>query len=1227
MSDILQWNLRGLRPQFPELKLIINNLHPSVLCLQETKLPADKANFSVKGYSCFHHINTGNQIACGGSSIFVKNSLFHRQIPLTTDIQSVAVRVTFSKIITICSVYIPPNSNPSLNKFLDLIDQLPKPFLLVGDFNAHSPLWGNTHTDPRGKVIEDLLSKTNVCLLNDNSPTYLNSFSLNPSSLDLSLCSPEIFSDLAWSVLDDQHGSDHFPITIQISIPSKSSFPEKWNFRRADWQTFSSDCEKYLSTDCDISSYEIFYDILLNICYKHIPKTSKKPRKGNVWYTEECQKAVTAKNSAYRRFVRTGRDSDMQLFKIARARARRAVREAKQNSFKHYVSKITPETPMSKVWKMVKKLKGNYSCPTHHVSRPDGSLAETELDIANTIADTLSENSSSQNYNTNFQREKQKTEQNTLNFSTDTDEIYNHPFDIAELKTAISELNNSAEGPDEIHNEIVRHLPETSLLVLLNSFNLIWSTHTFPDSWRQATIIPIPKPGKNHTNPTNYRPIALTSCLCKVMEKLVNKRLMWVLEHNNVLSDFQCGFRKNRSTVDHLVRLETFIREAFSKGEHITGVFFDLEKAFDTTWKYGILRDLHEMGFRGHLPIFVQNFLKNRSFKTKINGTLSDPHLQEEGVPQGSILSPILFEIKINSIVNVLNANSDCSLYVDDLLVLYRTKAKMETVERQLQLQLNRLQGWADKNGFKFSPQKTVVVHFCCARKCIRNPDLYLYKKKIPVKDEVRFLGVIFDKKLSFVPHLKDLRLRCQSALNAVKVLSNPEWGGDSSTLLTLYRSLIRSKLDYASFVYGSARESYIKMLDPIHNSGLRLALGAFRTSPVDSLLAEADELPLHLRRWKLGIQYALKIKSTPENPVFDSIFNITKERKAFFAENPSKIPPFGIRIQPHLDNMELSEDEISPFKLPSSPPWKFSRPVVDLSLSRFTKSDTGAEVFREEFELTKKKYSLSTFIFSDGSKDSLAVGAAACSGESTRQKKLNPCSSIFTSEASALLLALDIVEASSERHFVICSDSLSVLKSLKSFDILNTEILPVLEKINILAQQKTIVFVWIPGHCGIDGNEKADGLAKQATRFEKHSVDPVPHSDLRYVITRGIAIQWNNYWSTLEKNKLREIMPNQAKRPDPAVFKNRKVESIFTRLRIGHSPYTHGYLLRGEPPPWCVGCDRKITIKHILIECVDFNDIRKKYIKTQSLEVLFNVTDPRNVVRFLKEIGLLAKI
>ena len=342
---------------------------------------------------------------------------------------------------------------------------------------------------------------------------------------------------------------------------------------------------------------------------------------------------------------------------------------------------------------------------------------------------------------------------------------------------------------------------------------------------------------------------------------------------NNLLSNIQCGFRQGRPTLDHLVRFETFIREGFVQNEHVVSVFFDLEKAYDTTWKYGILKDLSDMGLRGRLPIFISQFLSDRNFKVRVGSTLSDPFEQEMGVPQGSILSPTLFSIKINSLAKTLTFGTQGSLYVDDFLICYRAK-NMDNIERQLQLCLNKIEKWAAGNGFSFSTSKTVGMHFCNKRKLHLDPDLTFYGQPIKIVKETKFLGLIFDNKLSFIPHIKMLKAKCTKALDIIKVVSSADWGADRSVLLNLYRSLVRSKLDYGSIIYGSARKSYLQMLDPVHHQGLRLSLGVFRTSPIESLYVEANEPSLYNRRIKLGLQYATKLKSYPNNPAYDCVFN-----------------------------------------------------------------------------------------------------------------------------------------------------------------------------------------------------------------------------------------------------------------------------------------------------------------------------------------------------------------
>ena len=259
------------------------------------------------------------------------------------------------------------------------------------------------------------------------------------------------------------------------------------------------------------------------------------------------------------------------------------------------------------------------------------------------------------------------------------------------------------------------------------------------------------------------------------------------------------------------------------------------------------------MESKGKLTNFISNVLSDKEFNVRVNSTYSAIQEQEMGFPQGSTLSITLTRIKINCLAKVLNDNIEGSLYVGDFLICYRGK-NMNNIERQLQLCLNKIEKWAMKNRFKFSSSKNLGMHVCY--KSGLHPDhLKLYNSPIKIVSETKFLGLLFDSKLTFLSHIKMLKNKNLKALNILKFVSSTDWGADITVLLNLYRSLIRSELDYGCILYGSARPSYIKLLDTVHHQGLRLSLGAFRTSPVESLYVEANKPSLENRRVKLGMQ------------------------------------------------------------------------------------------------------------------------------------------------------------------------------------------------------------------------------------------------------------------------------------------------------------------------------------------------------------------------------------
>ena len=228
---------------------------------------------------------------------------------------------------------------------------------------------------------------------------------------------------------------------------------------------------------------------------------------------------------------------------------------------------------------MINRIKGRSNTATVKHLSVGSDIITDKTEIANTLAEQLAYNSSSNQCTDRFLKQKQKDEQKKLNFSSSNDEYYNKDFSSDELKSSLNRAHDTAEGPDSIHYQLLKHLPAESMSLILNIYNYIWQTGDFPQCWSEATVIPIPKPGKDHSDPNNYRPISLTSCVCKTLERMINDRLVWYLENNEILTDIQCGFRKRKSTLDHLVRLESFIRDAFLNKQEVVSIFFDLEKS------------------------------------------------------------------------------------------------------------------------------------------------------------------------------------------------------------------------------------------------------------------------------------------------------------------------------------------------------------------------------------------------------------------------------------------------------------------------------------------------------------------------------------------------------------------------------------------------------------------------------------------------------------------------
>ena len=1227
--SIIQWNINSFHQNRPELEHLLQN-NPAIICLQETKA---KEPLKMRGFTSYNVFSrAADDRACGGVSVLIKNCISQTRVPVTSNIQCVAVRVSLHRTFTVCSIYIPPSQSFAIADLDHIYSQLPSPAMLVGDFNAHHVSWGNNRTSTKGIIIDNFLRKNSLNLMNDGSFTYLHPGSGTQTAIDLSICHPSLFLDFKWRVSDDSSGSDHFPIFIDTLLPSPDESPPHLILSKANWDLFSHYCETEITTDIfENESYpiSIFTAKINEIANKCIPSSSGKCKKRKrPWFNQECKDAINSRKKSLSNFQKQPTQDNLIHFKHFKAKARRTIRTCKKQSWQKYVSTLNNQTPMTKVWEMVKKISGKCTKNSLSMLKKDQTTISNTEDIANCFAHSFSNNSSNENYSEKFKRHQAISEKNTLNFKSNFSHQYNKKLKMKELLSSIKKAKNTSPGPDQIHYQLLKHLPFSCLQILLNILNFIWDGGDFPPEWSDAIVIAIPKPGKDPTSDTNYRPISLTSCLCKTMERIINDRLMYYLESNKLLTALQSGFRKSRSTTDHLIRLETFIRQSFIKGEHCVGVFFDMEKAYDMTWKYGIMKDLYDFDLRGNLPIFIDKFLHDRAFQVRVGSTLSQEVIQEQGVPQGSILSVTLFAIKINSIVKCLTNDTNASLYVDDFQICFSGQ-NMSVIERKLQLCINKLEKWSNENGFRFSATKTACVHFCRKRKLHLDPELFLSGNKIPVVDQVKFLGLIFDNKLNFKPHILQLKEKCKKALNLLKVVSHFDWGGDRKVMLQLYKSLILSKLDYGCFIYGSSPKSYIKMLDPIQNECLRLCLGAYKTSPVESLEVEANVPPLRLRREQLALQYVLKLRSNPSNPAYPSFFEPQLQER--FASKPKTIPTLNIRLQEALDQLNLNFDSVAFFELPKTPPWTFEPLCVHWDLTEYLKNQTSPIIYQAEFKrVVHSKFKGYHLIYTDGSKQEFRAASAACDKNNFKIERLLDHASIFSAELNAIHLALDLIETDYEStgNFVICSDSKSSLQALEGDDFTNPFLLSIRERIDNLSTNSdlNLNFLWIPSHIGIRGNEEVDILAKNGLMLHHTNNVKLPYSDLRSQIKPHIRKRWQIAWNEETRNKLKEIQPDIGMWKHSS-RKSRREEIILARLRIGHTHFTHSFIRRGEPPPECISCDCDYTVKHILFDCAEYSHFRNSYLNENDIKSLFEKTSPDNIINFIKETGLYYKL
>ena len=405
------------------------------------------------------------------------------------------------------------------------------------------------------------------------------------------------------------------------------------------------------------------------------------------------------------------------------------------------------------------------------------------------------------------------------------------------------------------------------------------------------------------------------------------------------------------------------------------------------------------------------------------------------------------------------------------------------------------------------------------------DPELTLDGVHIEVVKEFKFLGLLFDSKLSFIPHINYLSNKCQKALNLLRVVSSMDWGADRKVLLRLYRSLLRSKLDYGCVVYGSARQSYLRKLDSILNQDLRLALGALRTSPVISLYAEANEPSLTLRRRRLSMHYYLKLTSNPDNPTHKVVFEPLYEDE--FEKKQNAIPTFGIRCE-DVNFLDFNLKDVATHKIADPPLWTANSPTFLYNLAANKKATTDPLFYKNQYLEIKERYYIYEQIYTDGANNGNKVASAAVLDGEVYQFRLPNTASSFSVELKALDLALNHIQQDVYWRYIIFTDSLSAMQALANERTDDPLIVILLDKISEICANADLVFCWLPSHIGINGNEEADKAAKEALSMGVLPFN-VPFTDFKPLINEFIQDIWQRSWCDPlnRNNKLFTVNPD----------------------------------------------------------------------------------------------------
>jgi len=825
--SILLWNANGLTHNKNELQHLLYDKKINIALITETHLTPTK-HFNIPGYTT-HRTDHPDGTAHAGTAILISTTLLHYALPTYQKayIQATNIQIILNHIpITISSVYCPPNQKITPPRLQTFLRTLKNSFIIGGDFNAKHTAFGCRSTNPRGQTFYNTILNNHLSFISPSAPTYWPSHTnRHPDILDFFITSlPNHLNNNIKNL--EELSSDHSPVLLHLG-----GKPENVNntphSRQINFNLFQNKLDEYISlnirlkTRDDIDSASQF---LITTIQKAITDSTSSPSNTNTpikphqytYLPQNLKELIKKKRQARKIWHQTRYPEHKHELNKLTNKLKKDLQTFKTNQFHSFLSSLTPVN--GSLWKSIKnKTKRKDVVPP--LTNPNNTLAITDSEKANLFGNHLSEifqPHSDTNYNITTHIENVQTFLNSpLPMSLPA-----KPITPQEIKYYITKLhNNKSPGYDLINNKILKKLTNKTILLLTHIYNAMLRLSYIPPIWKFSTIILIAKPEKPKHLVTSYRPISLLPTLGKLFEKLLLKRITPIIKEKNIIPNSQFGFRSYHSTIHQIHRITDKISSSFEKKEHCPGVFLDIAQAFDRVWHDGLLFKL-----KSFLPapyfLILKSFLEDRFFTVKHNNSYSPYYKLNAGVPQGSDLSPILYNIYTYDLPRT--NHTTLATYADDTAILASNKDP-NIASHNIQYHLNLISNWANKWKIKINENKSVQVNFTLKKNDC--PQLSLNNIPIPIKNETKYLGVHLDKRLTWAQHTKNKRKQSNTRLHLLRPLLSPSTNLKNKILI--YKTIITPLWSYGIQIWGQAKPSNIRPIQAFQSICLRKITGA----------------------------------------------------------------------------------------------------------------------------------------------------------------------------------------------------------------------------------------------------------------------------------------------------------------------------------------------------------------------------------------------------------------